>query len=132
MGAPEASALVARGSTRTASTNATATRSLWWTIALHLLPGLAFGAFILLAVPVLANWDLDPLFALFGGIVLVPVPIELGYLAVQAHRTTGSWSPLAAVEYRKRKSLCAKLGQAMILAGGSSCCSSWPLRCLTG
>jgi membrane protease YdiL (CAAX protease family) len=117
MGAQEVRAPVARGPARTAGGNATATRSLWWTIALHLLPGLAFGAFILAAVPVLDNYDIDPLFALFGGIALVPVPIELGYLAVQAHRTTGSWSPLAAVAYRKRNALGAELRQAMILAG---------------
>lgn len=117
MGAQVVRAPGARWPARMAVDNATATRSLWWTIALHLLPGLAFGAFILVAVPVLANYDIDPLFALFGGIALVPVPIELGYLAVQAHRTVGSWSPLAAVAYRKRHALGAELRQAIILAG---------------
>jgi hypothetical protein len=116
MGAPEVRAPVAPSGSAV-GTNATGTRSLWWTIALHLLPGLAFGAFILAAVPVLDEWGLDPLFALFGGIALVPVPIELGYLAVQAHRTTGSWSPLAAVEYRERDTLRAELRQATSLAG---------------
>lgn len=90
--------------------------ALWWTIALHILPGLAFGAFILVAVPVLDRWGLDPLFALFGGIAVVPVSIELGYLAVQAHRSTGSWSPSAAVEYRERDTLRAELRQALGLA----------------
>jgi membrane protease YdiL (CAAX protease family) len=93
------------------------TRSLWWTIALHLLPGLALGAFIVAAVPVLDDWGLDPLFALFGGIALVPVPIELSYLAVQAHRSTGSWSPLAAVAYRERDTLHTQLRQAVTLTG---------------
>jgi membrane protease YdiL (CAAX protease family) len=92
------------------------TPSLPWTVALHLLPGLAFGAFIVATVPVLENWGLDPLFALFGGIVLVPVPIELGYLAAQAHRTTGSWSPLAAVEYREQGAVGTQLRLAAKLA----------------
>ena len=75
---------------------------LWRSILLHVTPGLLLGAFIVAVVPVLERRGVDPLFALFGGIALVPVPFELGYLAWYAHRTTGSWSPLAAVSYRER------------------------------
>ena len=76
--------------------------SLTRAITLHLVPGAAMTAFIGLTAPMLASWGIDPIFALFGGIGLVLVPIELGYLAAYARRTTGSWSPLQAVNYRER------------------------------
>ncbi|HEX5165334.1 MAG TPA: type II CAAX endopeptidase family protein [Thermomicrobiales bacterium] len=66
------------------------------------MPGLVFTAFVIIAATVLSSWDIDPIFALFGGIGLILVPIELGYLAIYAHRTTQSWSPLEAVAYRNR------------------------------
>jgi membrane protease YdiL (CAAX protease family) len=72
-------------------------QSLGISIALHLLPGAALTAFILLTAPVLS-----PALGLFLGIGLVIAPIELGYLAVYAQRTTGHWSPLRAVAYRER------------------------------
>ncbi len=72
---------------------------LWLSVVLSLAPGLALGAFIILTAPLFERVGLDPIFALFGGIGLVIVPIELGILAVVAHRTTGSWSPLAALDY---------------------------------
>jgi membrane protease YdiL (CAAX protease family) len=74
---------------------------LWRSILLHLTPGVLLGVFIVAVVPLLERWEVDPLFALFGGIGLVPVPFELGYLTWYARRTTGSWSPLAAVSYRE-------------------------------
>jgi uncharacterized protein len=69
-------------------------------LILHLAPGLIFTTSILLTEPVLRSARIDPSLALFGGIGLVLVPLELGYLAVYARRTTGSWSPLRAVDYR--------------------------------
>ena len=42
------------------------------------------------------------------------VPLELGYLAVHARRTTGSWSPLNAVDYKER----APAGRLALLAAG--------------
>lgn len=66
---------------------------------LHLAPGAVFTAFLVLAIPALDSRGIDPAFALFGGIGLVLVPIELGYLAVYARRTSGYWSPLRAVDY---------------------------------
>jgi membrane protease YdiL (CAAX protease family) len=83
-------------------------------IILHLAPGAVFTAFVVLAAPALASWRIDPIFALFGGIGVVLVPIELGYLAVQARRTTGSWSPLQAVDYKAR----VPGGRLALLAGG--------------
>jgi membrane protease YdiL (CAAX protease family) len=76
--------------------------SLARSIVLHLAPGAVFTAVLVPAASALAAWGVDPVFALFGGIGLVLVPLELGYLALHARRTTGSWSPLGAVDYRER------------------------------
>jgi membrane protease YdiL (CAAX protease family) len=97
--------------------------SLAQSILLHLAPGAVFTAFIILATPVLDSWDIDPAFALFGGIGLVLVPLELGYLAIYAWRTTGTWSPLSAVDYKERLP-----GRRLaLLAGGLAL---WFLLCL--
>ena len=90
---------------------------LWLSILLHLFPGVAMGTFILVTVPLLEGWGVDPLFALFGGIALVAVPVELSYLAIYARRTTGRWAPLDAVALREKlpgRTL-ARLG--LLLAG---------------
>jgi membrane protease YdiL (CAAX protease family) len=89
---------------RPAGLNHVEQHPLWLSIALHLFPGVAMGAFILIAVPVFEGWGIDPLFALFGGIALVAVPLELGYLAIYSYRTTGRWAPLDAVALRKKLS----------------------------
>jgi uncharacterized protein len=83
-------------------------------IVLHLAPGAIFTAVVIAAVSVLESWDIDPIFALFGAIGLVLVPLELGYLSVYARRTTGSWNPLRAVNYRNK--LPAR--RLVLLAGG--------------
>jgi membrane protease YdiL (CAAX protease family) len=97
--------------------------SLARSIVLHLAPGAAFTALLIPAASALAAWGVDPAFALFGGIGLVLVPLELGYLAVHARRTTGSWSPLKAVDYRRRLSG----GRLALLAGPLAV---WFLLCL--
>ena len=71
--------------------------SLWHSIALHLLPGVALTGFV---ITMNALFGLEPLLGLLVGILVVLAPLELGYLAVYARRTAGSWSPLAAVTYR--------------------------------
>lgn len=71
-------------------------------IFLHLAPGAIFTFFFWFAVSVFDAWGIDPIFALFGSIGLVLVPLELGYLSLYAHRATGSWSPLNAVDYKER------------------------------
>lgn len=75
---------------------------LWLSVVLSLFPGVALGAFIVGTAPILREWGLDPVFALFGGIGLVLVPLEIGCLAVAARRTTGSWSPLDVTDYRQK------------------------------
>lgn len=72
---------------------------LWKSVALHLLPGAALTAFVIAAN---AAVGVQPLLGLLVGILLVLAPLELGYLSFHARRTTGSWSPLAAVDYRTR------------------------------
>jgi hypothetical protein len=64
---------------------------------------------------VLALWGVDPVLVLFGGIGFILVPIELGYLALEARRTTGSWSPLKVVNYKER----VPGGRLALLAGGT-------------
>jgi uncharacterized protein len=98
----------------TLSRGTTPTVPAWGVIALHLVPGVVFTAFLVLATSALPRWGIDPSFALFGGIGVVLVPLELGYLAVYARRTTGSWSPLAAVDYRNQ----LPPGRLAALAGG--------------
>jgi membrane protease YdiL (CAAX protease family) len=83
-------------------------QSLGMSVLLHLLPGAALTGFVLLMAPVLS-----PALALFLGIGVVVAPMELGYLALYARRTTGSWSPLRAVAYRTK----VPLGRLVALAG---------------
>ncbi len=71
--------------------------SLARSIALHLLPGVALGVFVLVA----AQW-LPAVVALLVGIGLVIVPLELGYLLYQARRRNGSWSMEGVILYRER------------------------------
>ena len=89
---------------------------LWLSVLLSLFPGVALGAFIAGTSPVLKGWGLDPIFALFGGIGLVIVPLELGCLAIVARRTTGSWSPLAVTDYKSKLPLKRLLPMAIGLA----------------
>ncbi len=83
-------------------------------VFLHLMPGVALVSFVLLTAPTVESWGLPALFALLLGIGVVIAPLELGYLSIQAHRETGSWSPLAVVDYRTRLPL-----RRLILLGGA-------------
>jgi uncharacterized protein len=85
-------------------------------VLLHLGPGVALAAFVVVAAPTVESWGLPALFALILGIGVVVAPLELGYLSVQAHRTCGSWSPLAAVDYRTRLPYRRLLGLCAALA----------------
>jgi len=79
--------------------------SLGRSVLLHLFPGAVLTAFVVIAAPAAEALGFPPVFALFAGIGLVIVPLELGYLMTQARRTTGSWSPLGVVTYRTRLSM---------------------------
>lgn len=67
-------------------------------IALHLLPGALLTAFVLAA----AGIGIDPFVALFVGIGLVIVPVELGYLLLRAKLTTGTWSLASILPYHEK------------------------------
>jgi membrane protease YdiL (CAAX protease family) len=71
--------------------------SLGRSTVLHLLPGAALFAFVLVA----AALGVPAILALLVGIALVVVPIELGYLLYQARRETGRWSVWGVVDYRE-------------------------------
>lgn len=75
---------------------------LWWSVLLHLLPGAALTGFIVLAAPVVRAMGFPTVFALFAGIGIVIVPIELGILFAHAKRTTGTFSLHRTVVYRER------------------------------
>lgn len=98
--------------------NLTPQHPLWLSVVLSLFPGVALGAFIIAMAPILKGLGLDPIFGLFGGIGVVIVPLELGCLAIVARRTTGSWSPLAVVDYKTRLPLKRLLPMAFVLAIG--------------
>jgi uncharacterized protein len=88
---------------------------LWLSVLLHLLPGAALTAFVVAVAPLVTGWGFPLVFALFAGIGLVIVPLELGWLASHARRTTGRWSPLAAVDYRVRLPWCRVARLAALL-----------------
>jgi uncharacterized protein len=67
-------------------------------IVLHLFPGAALTLWVLAA----AQAGMEPAIALFLGIGLVIVPLELGYLFIRARVTTGTWSLATVVHYRRR------------------------------
>lgn len=75
---------------------------LWWSILLHLLPGAALTLFVVTVAPVVRSAGFPTVFALFAGIGLVIVPIELGILYAHAKRTTGTFSLASTVVYRER------------------------------
>ena len=66
-------------------------------IVLHLLPGAALFAFVLVA----AALGMPAILALLVGIALVVVPIELGYLLYQGRQESGRWSVWEVVDYRE-------------------------------
>jgi uncharacterized protein len=76
--------------------------AVWLSVLLHLLPGAVLTGFVVLAAPVVRGWGFPSVFALFAGIGLVIVPIELGILFGHAKRSTGSWSLASTVVYRER------------------------------
>ena len=85
-------------------------QSLPWSVTLHLAPGAIFTLALVLGTAA----GIEPALALFAGIGVVLVPLELGYLSFQSHRTTGSWSPLGVVDYRDR----LPTRKLSLLAGG--------------
>ena len=75
--------------------------SLRRSVFLHLAPGAALFLFVLALAPLLGDWAI---FALFGGIGLVIVPLELGYLLREGRRKHGRWTLEGVVNYDARLS----------------------------
>jgi membrane protease YdiL (CAAX protease family) len=71
--------------------------SLGRSIVLHLLPGAALFAFVV----VVDAGGVPAVVALLIGIAVVVLPLEFGYLLVQARRRTGAWNVLDVVDYRE-------------------------------
>lgn len=80
-------------------------------IALHILPGVALTIFVLVA----SALGLEPALALFFGIGLVIVPIELGYLFLRARHLTGRWSLRPVLWYDRKP----EVRKNLLLAFGS-------------
>jgi uncharacterized protein len=96
----------------------------WVSIVLHLLPGGALATFVIFVSPILEARGIDALFAFLIGIGVVIAPLELGYLAVHAKRSSGSWNVLHAVSYRER----LPRRRLALLAGGLA---AWMLVFIT-
>jgi membrane protease YdiL (CAAX protease family) len=71
--------------------------SLARSIVLHLFPGALLFGLVLAA----AALGIPAVVALLAGIAFVIVPLELGYLLVQAKRSSGRWSVWEVVDYRE-------------------------------
>jgi len=72
--------------------------SLARSVVLHLAPGAALFAFVL----VLAALGVPAVLGLLVGIAVVIVPLELGYLLLQGRRRTGRWTLDGVVGLRER------------------------------
>ncbi|HSJ26481.1 MAG TPA: CPBP family intramembrane glutamic endopeptidase [Longimicrobiales bacterium] len=68
---------------------------------LHLLPGLLCLGFYLATAPLFLRWGYPPLMSSIATIPLIVVPWMLGWLTLEARRTTGRWAPMDAVSYRE-------------------------------
>jgi len=69
-----------------------ASHSLASTLALHLAPGAVFAAAFVAAAPTLRNAGIPPITTFCLAVVLVLIPLELGYLLLQGRRRNGRLS----------------------------------------
>ena len=69
------------------------------TVVLHLLPGILFLAFYLVALPVVGSLGFPSVMAIFLAVVFVFVPFQLGYLVYRARRDGTSFGEV--VRYRE-------------------------------
>jgi hypothetical protein len=75
---------------------------LWLSVLLHLIPGATLLVFIVLAASPVKSLGFPVVFALFAGIAVVIVPIELGIILVAAWRKSGSFQLDSPIVYRER------------------------------
>ena len=121
-GAPAAEAVAVTPAAEAGPAVTSPQHRLAFSILLHLLPGAALTLFMVLAAPAVRSLGFPVVFALFAGIGLVIVPIELGYLLAHAKRTTGSFSLASTVTYRERL-------PARQLAGWTVALFAWFMVC---
>lgn len=69
-------------------------------ILMHLVPGALIGACYYALIPVLRNWEFPSIMALMCAILLILLPVELGYLLYEGKRRNGSLSLQGVVSYR--------------------------------
>ncbi|HYF95158.1 MAG TPA: CPBP family intramembrane glutamic endopeptidase [Symbiobacteriaceae bacterium] len=68
------------------------TLKLWWAVILHLLPGAMITLFYVLTAPVFLRANVPPMVAFYLAILVVLVPIELGFLLLLGKRRNGRFS----------------------------------------
>lgn len=75
--------------------------SLLQSIFLHLFPGALIGACYALLRPVVIQWHYPTIFALVLAVMLVLVPLELGYLLVMGRKQSGQFTLDGLLSYQK-------------------------------
>lgn len=75
--------------------------SLGKSLVLHLLPGALITVFFVLLAPVLLQAGYPPMFTLLLAILVILIPLELGYLLYEGRRLNGKWSLRGVVLYRE-------------------------------
>lgn len=76
--------------------------SLAFSLAMHLLPGVAIVLFYVLAVPVVRGHGFHAEFALLLSFAIVGIPLPLAYLYFVGKKQNASWSLSTVVLYRKK------------------------------
>jgi hypothetical protein len=74
--------------------------SIGQSLLLHLLPGVLIGGCYYALYPVLDRWGYPSMMALLVALVLILVPVELGYLLYQGRKKNGRYSLRGVVLYR--------------------------------
>jgi membrane protease YdiL (CAAX protease family) len=69
-------------------------------ILLHLVPGLLIGSCYFALLPLLHRWGYPSFMALMCALVLILMPVELGYLLVEGKKKNGRFSLQGVVLYR--------------------------------
>jgi membrane protease YdiL (CAAX protease family) len=80
--------------------NSVELHSLSQSVLLHLLPGFLIGGCYFALFPILRQWGYPSMMALMCAMVVVLVPVELGYLLYEGRKKNGRFSLQGVVLYR--------------------------------
>ena len=69
-------------------------------VLLHLLPGFLIGGFYFAVIPFFHQWGYPSLMALLCALIVVLIPVELGYLLYEGKKKNGRFSLQGVVLYR--------------------------------